>query len=160
MSTVNPVAMLIRGPQRATPTSPRGETEREAPPWTVLCPPNTVNVPAERGAQALAALPPGTSVALTTNRPWSRRSLRRLCDLGDVRIDRELVALPSADRPLVVFDDDPHSVARFWTDVAAVPPAPGWVTAPATLVLALATRLPWQWTGLVAPGRVLIGERR
>jgi hypothetical protein len=77
-----------------------------------------------------------------------------------VRIDRELVALPSADRPLVLFDDDARSVARFWTGVAAIPPAPGWVTAPATLVLAVAARVPWQWTGALAPGRVLIGERR
>lgn len=154
--------MLIRGPQRppARATSDRPEALQDAPPWSILCPRDTVTVPSGRARQVLASLAPGTPVALTTNRPWSRRSLRRLCEVGNVRIDRELVALPSTERPLVVFDDDSRSVARFWTGVATIPPSPGWVTAPATLALTVAARLPWQWTGSVAPGRVLIGERR
>lgn len=159
MRTVNPMLMLVRGTQRR-PVTPPEEAAVDAPPWAILCPPGTVTVPAEDARQALAALAPGTPVAVTTNRPCSRRALRRLCAAAGVRVDRELVALPSADRPLVLFDDDAHSVARFWTGVAAIPPAPGWVTAPATVVLAVAARLPWQWTGTAAPGRVLIGERR
>jgi hypothetical protein len=158
---MNPMLMLIRGPQRRHATAePRIDPAEGSPPWAILCPPGTVTVPVERARQVLASLAPGTPVALVTNGPLARRSLRRVCRAGDVRIDRELVALPSADRPLVLFDDDARSVARFWSGVAAIPPAPGWVTAPATLVLAVAARVPWQWTGALAPGRVLIGERR
>jgi hypothetical protein len=158
---MNPMMTLIRGSQRRhTAAEPRIDPGEGSPPWAILCPQGTVTVPVEQARQVLASLAPGTPVALVTNRPLARRSLRHLCRAGDVRIDRELVALPSADRPLVLFDDDARSVARFWTGVAAIPPAPGWVTAPATLVLAVAARVPWQWTGAVAPGRVLIGERR
>ena len=151
------MTMLVRGarPHGVAPAEPARE------PWAVLCPRGAVTVPVGRAARAaLAALPPGSPVAVVSNRPCSRRSLRDLCDSADVRVDRELVALPSADRPLVLLDDDAASVGRFWTTVAAVPPAPGWVTAPATVVLAVAARLPWTWTGALAPGRVLIGVRR
>lgn len=130
------------------------------PPWAILCPEETVRILAREARRMLASLPPGTPVAVVTDRPFSRAKLRRLCRRNGVRVDRELVALPSATRPLVVFDDEEPTVARFWNGVAAIPPAPGWVTAPATLVLAVAARAPWRWTGAVAPGRVVIGERR
>jgi len=110
--------------------------------------------------RVLASLPAGTPVALVTNRPFSRAALRRLCRRNGVLVHRELVALPSATAPLVLFDDEESAVSRFWNSVAAIPPAPGWVTAPATLVLAAATRAPWQWTGALVPGRVVLGERR
>lgn len=147
---------------RAVPLRALGAADPvEGPrPWSVLCPEGTVIVRVERARATLPTLAPGTPVALVANRPWSRATLRRLCRGNGVRIDRELVALPSADRPLVLFDDEGPTVARFWGDVAAIPPAPGWVTAPASLVLAVAARVPWQWTGALAPGRVVLGERR
>ncbi len=153
------MTMLLRGPRPQEEMSPQ-PAEGTAP-WAVLCPRGTVTVPGGRRARsALAALPSGSHVAVVSDRPGSRRSLRHLCEASGVRVDRELVALPSARRPLVLLDDDPLSVGRFWTAVAVIPPAPGWVTAPATVVLAVAARLPWRWTGALAPGRVLIGVRR
>ena len=152
-SASSPPAARIDTAHPADPTD-------EAPPWAALCPEHTVTVPATRASTVLASLAPGTSVALVANRPFSRLLLRRLCRTHGVRIDRELVALPSVDRPLVLFDDTELSVRRFWTGIATIPPAPGWVTAPATLVLSLAVHAPWQWTGAVVPGRVLLGERR
>jgi hypothetical protein len=135
-------------------------TATAAPPWAVLCAEGTVTVPLRRARHVLPRLAPGTPVALVADRPLARRPLQRVAAQHGVRVGRELVALPSASHPLVLLDDDARSVARLWASVAAVPPAPGWVTAPATVVLALAARLPWQWTGAFAPGRVLIGERR
>ena len=150
------MSRVSRGPQGPRPVDPVSA----APPWAVLCPEGTVTVPLERAAEVLPRLLPGTPVALVADRPLARRPLRRLAAEHGVRVGRELVALPTASQPLVLLDDDAPSVARLWAVVAAVPPAPGWVTAPATLVLAVAARLPWRWTGALAPGRVVIGERR
>ena len=158
MSATKP---LIRWSQRLDrPGKTRSAAVEEAPPWATLSPAATVTVPAGRAHEVLPLLGPGTPVALVSNRPFSRTVLRRLCRVHGVEVERELVALPSVVRPLVLFDDAEDSVRHFWSAVATVPPAPAWVTAPATAALAVAVRMPWRWTGVVVPGRVLLGVRR
>ena len=135
------------------------ETASCVPTWFVLCPPGTVLVPIG-SIQVLADLAPGTPVALVGARPLRRTALRRACREHDVRIDRELLVLPSVARPWVVLDDDRDTVSRFWRETAAIPPLPGWLTAVADLALVMARRAPWRWTGALAPGRIVLGERR
>ena len=148
---------------RAVPLRALGAADPvEGPrPWSVLCPEGTVIVRVERaratlphagprhpggsrGQPALVPRPPcagcaGATGCASTASWWpSPRPTARWCS--------STTKVPT--------------VARFWGDVAAIPPAPGWVTAPASLVLAVAARVPWQWTGALAPGRVVLGERR
>ncbi len=158
MSTTKP---LTRWTHRLDlPGRARSAAPEASPPWAALSPGATVTVPAVRADEVLPSLSPGTPVALVSNRLLSRAVLRRLCRVHGVEIERELVALPSVVRPLVLFDDAEDSVRHFWNAVATVPPAPAWVTAPATAALALAAHAPWRWTGAVVPGRVLLGVRR
>jgi hypothetical protein len=128
--------------------------------WAPLCPPGTVTVSWTEAAGVLPLLAPGTQVAIVADRPFLRRAVRRRCDRAGVRVERELVALPSGSRPLVLFDDHPQTVSAFWDTVATVPPARGWITALGTLALVLGARAPWRWTGALAPGRVVLGVRR
>lgn len=128
--------------------------------WTPLCPPGTVAVSWTEAAGLLPQLAPGTPVAIVVDRPFLRRAVRRRCDGAGVRVERELVALPSGSRPLVLFDDHPQTVSAFWDTVAMVPPARGWITAVGSLAMVLGARAPWRWTGALAPGRLVIGVRR
>lgn len=106
----------------------------------------------------LRALPPGTPVCLVLDAPGSRWLLRALARRAGVTVDRELIVVPSTRSPLLVLDDAAEPVARLWHGVATVPPgiARGWWAA--TMALHAARRMPWQWTGAVLPGRVVIGR--
>jgi len=108
----------------------------------------------------LCLLPSGTSVALVADGLLSRFRLRRRARLAGIRVDRELIVLPSTSAALVVLDDTATAVRHFWSDVAAVPPGVTWAHALASLVLVAVRSLPWQVTSVVAPGRVLVGVRR
>ncbi len=160
MTLFTAMAKLSTSPQARPALAQVRPAAAPHPPWRVFCPEDTVAMLVKDAPRVLATLPAGTPVAVVANRPFARAAVRRLCDRHGVRVHRELVALPSATHPLVLFDDDEPSVSRFWSSVAAIPPAPGWVTAPATIVLGAAVRAPWRWTGLVVPGRVVLGERR
>jgi hypothetical protein len=149
------------GARHSDPTgTTTGRADEHGPggPWLALCPPGTVEVDVRRGWRALM-LPEGTPVALLDGRPLGRRRLRRIARRLPMTVERELVVLPSASHPIVVLDDTKAAVRHFWTCVAAVPPGLVLTALPATLVLFLARRLPWSWTGSVAPGRVVVGRR-
>jgi hypothetical protein len=112
------------------------------------------------GLASLRQLPTGTSVALISGTPWARFRLRRRAHRAGIRIDRELIVLPSTASPVVVLDNSETAVRHFWSTVAAVPPGVTWANAPASLLLLLTRRLPWRLTGAIAPCRVMIGSRR
>lgn len=128
-------------------------------PWRVLGPAHAVEVRNPRRRQ-LRALAPGTPVCLVQDRPWARRRLRRLCRRAGIVLERELVAVPSTRHPIVLVDDQEPAVRHFWASVVTTPPGitRGWL--PATLLVRFGRRLPWTWTGAVAPGRVVLGTRR
>ena len=111
-----------------------------------------------RGAD-LRALPAGQSAFLIEDRVLARRRLRRIARRHGLVLERELVAIPSPRDAVVLVDDRPESVRHFWANVVTVPPgiSRGWL--PATLLLAVARRAPWTWTGAAAPGRVVIARR-
>jgi hypothetical protein len=128
-------------------------------PWRALCPTRVLELH-NPDLRSLRRLPPGTAVALVTDGPLNRLLLRRRARMAGIRVDRELVVLPSTSAPLVVLDDNAAAVRHFWSGVAAVPPGVTWAHAPASLALTAVRRLPWQVTTAVAPGRVLVGVRQ
>jgi hypothetical protein len=135
------------------------------PPWSVLCPEATVFIDVGAvGARAartwLRSLPAGIPVALSEDHALSRLRLRLLARTARVAVQRELVVLPRCADPVVVLDDAEASVRRFWTSFAAVPPGVDRAVLPASLAVWLAARMPWSWTGAVAPGRLVLGRRR
>lgn len=104
-------------------------------------------------------LPAGTTLCLVLDAPGSRRRLRRLARRAGLEIDRELLVLPRTSAPVVVLDDSAAPVDRLWQHVATVPPGVtrGWLLA--TVAVQLFRRMPWQWTGAIVPGRVVIARK-
>lgn len=135
-----------------------GEGLHEAP-WRALCPRRVLEL-RDPTLHTLRSLPPGTAVALVTDGPLNRVRLRRRARRSGVRIDRELVVVPTTTAPLVVLNNTEDAVRHFWDAVAAVPPGLTWASAPAGIALRLGRRAPWRWTGTLTPGCVLVGSRR
>jgi hypothetical protein len=128
-------------------------------PWRALCPRRVLEL-RDPELLTLQRLPSDTAVALISDSPLSRRRLRSLAHRAGIRIDRELIVLPSTRSPVVILDDDESAVRHFWSSIAAVPPGLARTSPAATATLAVARLVPWRCTGAVAPGRVLIGSRR
>lgn len=129
-------------------------------PWMLLCPPGTVQVPAARAPAVVPTYAPGTSVALTSDRPFNRGRLRRVAHRAGLSIERELLVLPSLDHPILVVDDVEPAVRHLWSSLATVPPGLVLTAVPAAAALRMARALPWSWTGAAAPGRVVLGSVR
>lgn len=143
--------------QPPAPPLPVRDTSLRVEPWRLFAAPEVV-VLRDPDPAELSGLPAGTRVAVVTDRPLARRALRTLVAAGGLAIERELVALPSTRRPLLVLDDDEVTVRFLWQALALVPPGVRRQAA-ATLLLASARRLPWPATGALAPGRVLLGRK-
>ena len=117
--------------------------------------------PRRRAARdGIAALPSGSSVVLTDDRPGGRIRLRRRAARLGLEISREYVVLPSWRRPSFVVEDDPTTLAWLWTTMATVPPG----VSRGSLLAEAAVRAGRNWlvlavVGSVAPGRVVIARR-
>lgn len=129
-----------------------------ARPWLALCPPDVVVVDGF-DRTTLAALCPGTQVAVRVDAPRSRARLHALARATEVRVERELIAVPSTRHPIVLVDDDESAVRFLWDVLATVPPGLCRTAPVAALALRAARSAPWEWTGAVAPGRILVGVR-
>ena len=127
-------------------------------PWLALCPPGVVVVDG-LDRRALAALCPGTRVAVRVDAPGSRARLHALARATGVCVERELIAVPNTRHPIVLVDDDESAVRFLWDGLATVPPGLCRTVPLAALALRAARSAPWGWTGAVAPGRILIGVR-
>ena len=113
------------------------------------------------GRRAIDAIPAGSAVILTDDRPGGRIRLRRRAARLGLQISREYVVLPSWRRPSFVVEDDPKTLAWLWTTMATVPPG----VSRASLLAEAAVRagrhpLLLAVVGSVAPGRVVIASRR
>ena len=128
------------------------------PPWSVFCEPDVVLLHRPT-ARAVRRVPAGRQVAIALEGPFARLRLRALARRCGVSLSRELVAVPSVFAPVAVFDDEESAVRRFWTCVVTVPPGVTAGSPALTAGLRVARRLPWSWTGALAPGRVIIGRR-
>jgi hypothetical protein len=148
-------AVLLRSGPVAAPTE-RGLAHA---PWRLFTTDEAVELRNPR-RRDLHRLPPGTRVCLVADRPGARRRLRRTARRAGIALQRELIAVPSTRRPVVLVDDHQDAVGAFWRSVVAPPPgfSRGWLVA--TLTIVLGRRLPWTWTGAVAPGRVVLGTKR
>jgi len=117
--------------------------------------------PRRRAARdGIAALPSGSSVVLTDDRPGGRIRLRRRAARLGLEISREYVVLPSWGRPSFVVEDHPTTLAWLWTTLATVPPG----VSRGSLLAEAAVRAGRHWlvlavVGSVAPGRVVIARR-
>jgi hypothetical protein len=127
-------------------------------PWRALCPHRVLEL-REPTLSILRDLPAGTDVALLSDSYLGGARLRRRAEKAGIRIDRELIVVPSMSSPLVVLDNVESAVRHFWSAVAAVPPGLTWGSAPASVALRVARSVPWRCTGLLSPGRVLVGSR-
>jgi hypothetical protein len=76
-----------------------------------------------------------------------------------VRVERELIAVPSTRHPILLVDDDESAVRFLWDGLATVPPGLCRTAPVAALALRAARSAPWEWTGAIAPGRILVGVR-
>ena len=158
----------VRAPRAASPRPdgtgtppqaawPAGEGDNRSP-WRVLVPEDALEL-RDPDLTTLAAVPRGTVVVLTADGPLSGPRLRRRAARAGVVVDRALVAIPSTRSPLALVDDDQRAVQHFWGQVVTVPPGAAWSSPVLGLVIYLGRRLPWRWTGVLAPGHVLIGRR-
>lgn len=134
------------------------EPDDGTPPWSILCEPDAVLLHRPH-VDALRSVAAGRQVALALDGPLARWRLRRVARRGGMRVDRELVAVPSTSRPVAVFDDEESAVRHFWAAVVTVPPGVAGPAPLLTVALKLARRMPWTWTGALAPTRVVIGRR-
>jgi hypothetical protein len=142
-------------PDLALDPAPADLAER---PWLALCPPGVVVVDGF-DYRALAALSPGTPVAVSVDAPRSRARLRALAGATAVRVERELIAVPSTRHPIALVDDDESAVRFLWDGLATVPPGLCRTAPVAALALRAARSAPWEWTGALAPGRIMVGVR-
>ena len=127
-------------------------------PWLTLCPPDVVVVDGF-DFRALAALRPGPRCVDPDGDPGPRARLRALAGATAVRVERELIAVPSTRHPIALVDDDESAVRFLWDGLATVPPGLCWTAPVAALALRAARSAPWEWTGALAPGRILVGVR-
>ncbi|MEU4396538.1 hypothetical protein [Kribbella sp. NPDC023855] len=140
---------------------PAGPSRLATSPWMTLCPLGTLEIDTRVvGEDLTGQLKPDLQVVLIDQRPFSRRRLRRLARELSIEIEREFIVLPTLERPIVLIDDTGPAVRHFWSTIATVPPGLAVSALPASALLSVARRLPWSWTGGVAPGRAVVGRRR
>ena len=150
--------LSVLGPGGALLRSATAGAELVSHPWLALCPPDVVVVDGF-DRRALVALCPGTPVAVRVDAPRSRARLRALAQATGVRVERELIAVPTTWHPVALVDDDESAVRFLWDGLATVPPGLCRTAPVAALALRAARSAPWQWTGALAPGRILVGVR-
>lgn len=126
-------------------------------PWLALGPPGTLELRRPR-TWTVRCLEAGTRVCLVEDRLFARLRLARVVRLAGLVVEREVVAVPTARRPLVLVDDHETAVRQFWNSIATVPPGLAITALPAAGCLRMARLLPWRWTGALTPGRIVIGR--
>jgi hypothetical protein len=136
-----------------------GPSRLATSPWMTLCPLGALEIDTRTVNDIADQLKPDLPLVLIDQRPFSRRRLRRLALELSIAIEREFIVLPALGRPIVAIDDTEPAVRHFWATIATVPPGLAVSAVPASALLSLARRLPWSWTGAVAPGRALVGRR-
>jgi hypothetical protein len=100
-------------------------------------------------------------VVLVDDRPGARRRSRAAARCGDVAVERELLAIPSAAEPVYAVEDAAPALRAFWSSFVTVPPGEaGRALAISAGCRAVALLRPWPLLGAIAPGRFTIGHRR
>jgi hypothetical protein len=114
-----------------------------------------------RLGSSLRALSPGTPVVLVDDRPGARRRSRAAARSGEVAVERELLAIPSAAEPVYAVEDAAPALRAFWHSFVTVPPGEARrALAISAACRAVALLRPWPVLGAIAPGRFTIGRRQ
>jgi hypothetical protein len=159
-------------PQRTAPPR-RVDGQRGAggvpaqPPWVILAWTGMTLVDARKRRprewlRQVGTLPSHAKVGIIDDRPLSRLRLRRLARRWNLLVERELILAPSVDAPVAVLEDTEWAVRRYWRTVPASSArqtfgASGLIS---VLPISLVRALPWSWTGLMSPHRILLARLR
>jgi hypothetical protein len=141
-------------------------TKRWRENWRAVAPSGAtrVDVPRSRRARrelasTLRALPEGAPVVVGARAPLANRRSRKLAASGGIRIEVEYLALPSAEAPVFLVEDDRSSISYFLRVLLVAPPAGRLTPIVAALVALARSAQPWRVTRILSPGRVLVGRR-
>lgn len=148
-----------RGRVSRPPITARPQAATVAAPWRALCP-ASARLLRNPSAEQVRRAGRGERLILVSDRLLGRARLRRAARRGGLVVEREMLVLPGTRRALVTVDEDSAAIRMLWENVAAVPPGLTWAALPASAAVRLARRVPWQWTGAVIGGHVLIGRRQ
>jgi len=141
-------------------------TDRWRGNWQVISPAGSVRVPlgrtraaARRAEEDVRRLPPETPVVIVASAPRAASRCRRFTARTGIRVDREYLALPTAEAPAYLVEDARASFATF---VRTIPPAPSrgllGVVQEAALSVVRAVR-PRRLVRSTAAGRIIVGKR-
>jgi hypothetical protein len=160
-----------RGLRTATPQPVNGQRGvggvPAQPPWVILAWTGMTLIDARQRRprewlRQVGTLPSHARVGIIDDRPLSRLRLRRLARRWNLLVERELILAPSVDAPVAVLEDTEWAVRRYWRTVPASSArqtfgASGLIS---VLPISLVRSLPWSWTGLMSPHRILLARLR
>lgn len=102
-------------------------------------------------------LPPAERRLLLGHGPAGGRRLRESARRAGLTVERELLAIPSAEQPMLVLDDDPDALAWLCRSVLTVPPGTTWPAPLVDVALRLLARPgPRRLLGWALPGRAVL----
>jgi hypothetical protein len=142
------------------------QSDRWGENWRVVSPPDSIRIRIGRrrrdrraAADQVRRLAPGTPVVLVTKPPFARIRSRRVAAGGRVDVEREYLALPSADAPAYLVEDRRAAFGVF-VEAMPVPPGAGVTSLLRSAALAVVRALrPRRVVAALAAGRVLVGRR-
>jgi hypothetical protein len=142
-------------------------TERWETNWHAVSPPGAVAVElgrsyARRHARMpeIRALPAGTPIVLFASAPGAIRRCRAFAAASGIALQDAYLAFPSARAPAYLVEDHPAPLRLFVSTILAAPPRRG-IASPLAAGLAVVRAFhPWRLIRSLAPGRVVVGQRR
>jgi hypothetical protein len=128
--------------------------------WRVVAPAGATKIDLGRGGEddlgTVARVPAATPVVLVAGGVGAGRRCRAFAARHGIDVRREYIALPSAEAPAYLVENDPAPVRLFAQSVLAAPPGAALVV---RLGVALLRLFPARASlRLLAPGRVVVGR--
>jgi hypothetical protein len=140
-------------------------SERWRENWLAVSPSGGVRVHVGRSRierlashRTVATLPAGTPVVLTSSAPRAIRRCRSFASQAGIALEREYLALPSAEAPAYLVEDAPASIAVFVESVLFAPPGVPFRAAVETAVRVVRALRAWRLVRAAARGRVAVGR--
>ena len=133
----------------------------------VVSPPGAVTVDLGRSrprrhhsASEIRALPTGTGVVLVASAPGAKRRCKAFAAATGVDVQQGYLAFPSARAPAYLVEDHPAPLGLFVRTILTPPPRRGSASAIAAGLALVRLFHPWRLIRSLAPGLVVVGERR
>lgn len=145
---------------------PALSSERWAGNWRMVSPAESTRVMVGRGrrgrqaaVEETRALAAGTPVVLVAGAPGAGRRAGRVAARAGIRVEREYLALPSAERPAYLIEDA-RSSFRVFVDAVLGSPGQGVIGRIQDVAVALIRRTrPRRVVAMLGAGRVVVGKR-